>query len=333
MNKYIKQLVESFFDDMFDEKDTEQTQDDNTLLGDIQDKQETEDDLTIKTVFRAMNFTECRNENDFVDAFLEKDEFLDWYNNNINNLITYIKTNKICNVNEYLYNKTLDFSKTKNISYQKYREHMIYNSPIGKEIYFKFAIKEEVYNRLTLWVLYIQFYHYEYAREIQKEYPIFGYHISKQPKYSGHVTKAPSNRTISIENSFNTSEGIFNGEKYKECIQNYFLKIDNFAQKALREINYEPFVSYEISQKDIDRMTKLWQTKKVAGFEAITKLDKIIPRWAAGLYVNPKFKDYKYNDETLIEWCNGKFPLKGCVNSSLLNKVYLKDILDTLESR
>lgn len=337
MNKYIKQLVESFFDDMFDEKDEEQKQDDS-LLGDITDTQETTNDLLVKAVFKAMDFTECKTEQDLVDAFLDKDTFLDWYNNNIEKIIAYFKNGGYFGHVDY--NKAgVDFNNS--ISYDSYYKDMIiYTMPTTNELYIKFGVEEQVYNQLTLKVITMYFYETKYTSKPFKSFPIHGYHVSKQRRsYGGpgglrtsaQPKQGPSKRTLTIENSFNTSDVIFNAEMYKDCIKNYFLKFKKFGHEVLKQNNHDA-VTYTISQKDIDRMVKCQQTHKYAGFSAITKLDKLIPRWAAGLYVNDNYKNFKFNDYTLTKWCNKKFPLSGDVNDSMLDKVYLKDILATLEA-
>lgn len=123
---------------------------------------------------------------------------------------------------------------------------------------------------------------------------------------------------------------MFNAYTYKEYVKNIIDKSD-IGTKILKENNHKE-VLYTISEKDMARMDKCYKTKKYAGFEAITKLEKIVPRLAAGLRINQNWSSvttYEYNDEWLIKWCINKFPLENYINNAIKDKVYLKDIIAT----
>lgn len=121
MNKYIKLLVESFFDDMFTEKNIQQ--DDNSILPEI----DIED-----TQYEQMKKLLCTNDN--IDYCQDKEDFINYMINicNIENILKYIYHNTNNDrVNILQLVEDLTFPKN-DITYEKYNMNQMYDSKHSK---------------------------------------------------------------------------------------------------------------------------------------------------------------------------------------------------------
>ena len=76
-------------------------------------------------------------------------------------------------------------------------------------------------------------------------------------------------------------------------------------------------------------MEKVANTDNWGAFKAITKMDKLIPRYAAYLYRIYSHKIF-YNLPFIIQFVTNNLP--GQRRNTLLNKVYLKDIIATINN-
>lgn len=323
MNKYIKQLVESFFDDMFDEKDEEQN--DNQILSNIDtDTEDNTNQSIVNSVYKAYKFTECRNINDIIDTYMDKDKIITWYNDKINDVIQFCKQQiSIANTNitPLLYsNKILD---NVNRNYTNY--NISFTDPLNNTTTIEFHVNSKIlgdYSSMHILNMKLSTRLYNVPQFIENNFFVCAFFLKT---YQNSKTDEIAN----IANKDNQDDK-FNAYTYKKYVKSIIDKSD-IGTNILKENNHKEVV-YTISEKDMSRMDKCYKTKKYSGFQAITKLEKLVPRLAAGLRINQNWSSvtYEYNDEWLIKWCNNKFPLENYINSAIKDNVYLKDIIATL---
>lgn len=331
MNKYIKQLVESYFDDMFDEKD--ETQNDNQILSNLDtDTQEDTNQSIVNSVYKAGKFTDCRSIDEIIDTYMDKDKIINWYNDKINDVIQFCKqqislTVETVNITPLLCrNKILGEG---NYNYGNYG--IFFSDPFNNTIYIEFHVNSKIQGDyssmhiLTMQVLTRLVNGGKYI-ENKKSFFVCAFFLKS---YQNSKTDEIVN-TVNNDNKNN----MFNAYTYKKYIKQYIIDKSDICKKILKENNHKE-VLYTISEKDMARMDKCYKTKKYNGFEAITKLEKIVPRLAAGLRITQNWSNvtYEYNDEWLIKWCINKFPLENYINDAIKDKVYLKDIIATLNQK
>lgn len=279
MNKYIKRLCESFFDDI----------DDDIINTDHEEQ--VAQKLT-KVAQTNLLLEKCTT-NEMVCAKLD-DEYnvTEWLNNMLPYLKQVIQKGTYVGIYDpgsHIVRKTNELMKKRDFSY--------------------FELSYKNYPNTYEYTIHVT------IEIIDNEVCIFNESYYDHPKCPilkiVETNQTRVNRVVDIPININD-------------VINAIFPVDKIVEQ-----NVHKPITYQISQKDIDRMTKVYRTQKWAGFTAITKLDKLIPRYAA--YFTVRNKTLEYDAPTLLKFIFNKLDGED-ENNLIVTKCYLKDIVATVNN-
>ena len=302
MHKYIQRLVESLFDDDFD---------------DIYQPGEDVDDI-IKEKYTIKSFAECSDLND-INFYLTESFQLDTILIDlIFDIIVYMKNKKSNFALSDLDNVIKKYKDKGQIIadrtgwYSDKNEYQI-TIPIFERKGLSFKIKEgyKLFNDI-----------------IYRAQPVFSYYLSMSDmndeneimlclnplynevrgvgikKYSIHVKNAENQKLINLKEDYSEKLQENLDDKLRNFIYNY-LTNNLHTDRVLDELTREG-KDYEVKQKDYDRMVKCLRTENFSGFDKITKPDKMIARVAAFFIAakNLGYKQYEFklDDEAIFNY-------------------------------
>lgn len=310
MNKNIKLLLESLFDDEFDD-----LYNDDAL------------DKTSEQIANATKITslgQCDNQEEVDEYFINK---YDLNNQVINTVISVMDEIDKCTDNGFFWSSRFDSNKLSdehrmvmprsnsfiNPTTRKYEEVYNFDCYIGSKESkdFKFTIKQEPYS-IT----------YRNKEKVVKSWTVVfngkeeNYKIIwKLINYPSILIRRPGDKDKNAP--INKVIDKINQEQFSDVA-----KKTNEIDTALKEQVESVFKTkrladeltctgkvYKVTQKDIDRMQKCLLTGKYNGFDKITKSDKMVARMAA-LFICAKNMGYKdmqlsFNDDILISAITG----------------------------
>ena len=298
MNKNIKLLLESLFDDDFDELYNDDTQN-------IVSQQ-------ISTAMKITSLSECENKDDVDEYFINK---YDLINQVINTIVDVIdEVNRCLNSNSTIF--SFDDKKISNENRIVRFNRNMYTDPISKKIEvqfyfecfigpnkdFKFIIQEEPYS-----IIYRK-----KEKSVKAWNIIFNNNkiIWQLSKYPHSIISKPGDKDKNaainkIIDKINTEQFSNINEKIKKINIALVQKVESLfkTQRITEELTCVGKV-YKVTQKDIDRMNKCIDTRNFGGFDKITKSDKMVARLAA-LFICAKNRNIKdlqlqFNDEILL---------------------------------
>ena len=294
MNKNIKLLVESFFDDdIFSE---------NTLDDNLED---------LGRYYKLDDLYQCKSIDDirvYIDDTYNIKEKLIYIINNFEDILSHNKIN-----NEYI-NKInsssvrLALPLSDNFKYKN-----VFNLQIEKYKGSDVIYRNKPYNGDMKVII------------LNSEYMNCGFLTDYKYNYSlDYLNYEPNN----INKKLETILINYNNKLISENIDNYTnIIIDNIfnTKKLLEEILHKGKV-YPVVQKDIDRMTKCLNTHQFSGFDKITKPEKMVARLAALFIVYNKSKgidNIKILDKTLFDIVNKKIYKSNYLNTYSDDGIFL----------
>lgn len=309
MNKNIKLLLESLFDDEFDDlynddaldKTSEQISNATkiTSLGQCDNQEDVDEyfinkyglnNQVINTVIDVMDeIDKCTDNGSFLSSRFNADKLSDEHRTVMVNRNSYIEPTS--GKYEYVY------------SFKCY---------IGSNKDFTFTIKQEPYtityrNKEKIvksWAVVFN----NGATDYKLIWNLINYPSTPIRRYGDKDKNAPINKVI---NNINQTQFSDITNKTKELNIALKAQVENvFKTKRLADELTCTGKVYKVTQKDIDRMDKCLLTGKYGGFDKITKSDKMVARLAA-LFICAKNRDYKsmqlsFNDDILISVITGK---------------------------
>lgn len=274
MNKNIKKLLESLFDDDF-----------NDIYVDDSDTQEVSQ--MIQNDAKITSLAQCDNIEEVNEYFINKYNLVDNVLNTITDIMSAVKK----------YNRppfTIDCdqfnNEQRNISVQR-----------ANSCYFKCVIGGSF--TFEIYIIPYEAVYRNKSREFRAwcvKFPDVNDKIVLRINQSSSYT-APVNKFIESYNKtyFDINEYQKQiGEVLMESIEQVFN-----TQRIADELTCTGKV-YKVVQKDIDRMNKCIDTRNFSGFDKITKADKMVARLAA-LFIcaqNRNIKDLQlqFNDDILL---------------------------------
>lgn len=313
MNKNIKLLLESLFDDEFDD-----LYNDDAL------------DKTSEVISNASKITslgQCDNQEEVDEYFINK---YDLNNQVINTVISIMDEIDKCTDNGYFWASKFNTDKLNNEhrmvmvnrntyidpDTRKYEEVYSFKCYIGSSKEFEFTIKQEPYiityrNRekvLKSWAVVFN----NHGTDYKVAWKLIKYPSTPLRRPGDKDKNAPINKVIDKINQEQFSNVSKKTNEIDIALKGQVETV--FKTKRLTDELTCTGKVYKVTQKDIDRMDKCLMTGKYSGFDKITKSDKMVARLAA-LFICAKNRGYKdmqlsFNDDILISVITGKNPYR-----------------------
>lgn len=307
MNKIIKRLIESLFDDDFNDiyDDTPESNV-STQIGDS---------------LKITSLAQCDNKDEVNEYFINKLNLNDEISNTVIDVMNMIK--KSTTSDNYFWSsrfdcKSLD-AENRNISISsnyyripgddKTTDIYTISCYIGQDKDFKFEIKQVPYEityrnkpvNVLAWAVSINGNNIIWTL-IRK--PM----VMTRRGPGGKDKNAPINKII---DKYNETEFPDNNKKLQEILESakQYVEYKFHTQRITDELTCTGKV-YKVTQKDIDRMSKCLSTGNYSGFDKITKPDKMVARLVA-LFIcakNQGIKDMQlyFDDNILLSVINGQ---------------------------
>lgn len=304
MNKNIKLLLESLFDDEFDDLYNDDALDKTSEL--------------ISNASKITSLGQCETQEDVDEYFINKYDL----NNQVINAVISIMNEIKRSTDVYNFFWASKFNADK-LSDKNKKVMMLRNSFINpstrtyEDVYsfkcyignFEFTVKQEPYTII-----------YRNKEKILKSWAVVFNNHGTDYKVIWKLINYPSKEiahgklTNDAINKFidKTNQGQFSDVNKKINEISIALKGQVETIFKTKRITDELTCTgkvYKVTQKDIDRMDKCLMTGKYSGFDKITKSDKMVARLAA-LFICAKNRDYKnmqlsFNDDILISVVTG----------------------------
>lgn len=323
MNKDIKLLIESFFDDMFDEHDEQES---NSLLGDditgnINDQT---NNSIVNALHEPMKLTDCKTDEDIITCFKENSKFIQWYEKNIQQIVYSLRSNKnllksrsITYIQEYMLNKFLDDTIT--IKHNEIIERAIF----GLLYSYRFIVEKSSawgHNEYSVYILYLQ---------------VHRQNMSYMPKIFVDILFV-TDRNNDIVNDKEIFDEIKHAYRTEYKSMDYHIMYDIFpmgtCSDILYQIKHKPVV-YPISKRDITIMSKSGSLAKLASFNNV---NTVIPKICAYCIANDRLNLLEWNSTNLGKWSLGihdmQYYINNMFNSPGAMCVYFKDLVASIKN-
>lgn len=348
MNKNIKLLLESLFDDEFDD-----------LYNDDASNKTSE---LISNATKITSLGQCDNQEEVNEYFINK---YDLNNQVINTVVAVMNEIDRCTDNGFFWTSKMDKDKLSDKNKMviinrnsvidpetgKFQEVYYFICYIGSEQSKKieFTIKQEPYtityrNKekvLKSWAVVFN----NFGTDYKVIWKLIKYPSTPLRRPGDKDKNAPINKVIDKINQEQFSNVNKKINEISIALKGQVETI--FSTKRLADELTCTGKVYKVTQKDIDRMDKCLMTGKYSGFDKITNPDKMVARLAA-LFICAKNRDYKdmqlsFNDDILISVITGKNPYRISRNIyynrqdyiqvlkklQLFPDIHLKDVIAT----
>ena len=347
MNKNIKLLLESLFDDDFDD----------LYNDDALDKTSEQ----ISNATKITSLSQCDNQEEVDEYFINK---YDLNNQVINTVISVMDEIDKCTEDGYFWYSKFNADSLSDEhrmvminrnSYidpttRKYEEAYSFKCYIGSKESknFEFTIKQEPYtityrNKekvVKSWAVTFN----NGATDYDIIWKLINYSPTPLRRPGDKDKNAPINKVIDKINQEQFSDVSKKTNAIDTALKEQVESV--FKTKRLADELTCAGKVYKVTQKDIDRMDKCLITGKYSGFDKITKSDKMVARLAA-LFICAKNRGYKnmqlsFNDDILISVITGKKPYRTSRYMSsrqdyiavlqklqLFPDIHLKDVIAT----
>lgn len=321
MNKDIKLLIESFFDDMFDEHDDINN---STLIPATNIENQTHD-LISKTLYEPMKLTDCISSKDIITCYKENSKFIQWYEKYKDDIVRSLRSQK-----ENFVNSSIAFVKepmlpnhvkdgTVDINYDCIIEHTVF----GLSYSYTFVIEKAAaygYNQYNMYMLILR---------------VSRVHSSFTQKI--HVDELfIADKNNNIVNDWDLFEKIRQNYKVhhlsiEENISRYILPV-SACRDIMNQINHKPQV-YPITKRDITIMSHDKSQQKLSNFNHV---NTVIPKICAYCIAKDKLDLFEWNTTNLATWSLGIHELQYYIDNMFNGPgamcIYFKDLIASVKN-
>lgn len=330
MNKDIKLLIESFFDDMFD--DHNDINDTGSLLLNNTSQEDQTHDLTVRTLYEPLQLTQCKTKEDIIQCYRENSSFIKWCENNLNDLIQYLKDNK----SPHVFPGNINY-----IIYKRYKDL----DDISAHTPDRNISEQDIFGLWNNYIFFVNLKQY-------KSYYV--YTLTLQIRRTNSVLNNQEDLVLDVLYATDMDKNIIDDEsiinEYKNSCQ--YPKNNNemitdiiemilpheFFDEALNQINHTPKI-YNISNDDIIDMMGGNESEKIDKLLTYKSYSKIVSKTCAYyLGYMDKFKrrglSINWNSTTnLAQWCLGIHFLQCYIDTNKIKlPIYYSDLCASIKN-